>query len=77
LILGNNPKIFLVEMKPAAGKEIAEPVIQPAKVIPTCCLKARCAQLLSVIHRLWMVLRTVEERRERRMVGKRMLLGLI
>jgi hypothetical protein len=36
--------------------------------------------LLIIIHRLWKVLKTVEERerrRDRRMVGKRMILGLI
>jgi len=39
---------------------------------------ARREQLLIIIHRLWKVLKRVEERemgRERRMVGKRMILG--
>jgi hypothetical protein len=77
LKLGHDPKIFLVEMKRATGKEIAEHVIRPAKVIPASRVKARCAQLLIIIHRLWKVLTRVEERRERRMVGKRMILVLM
>ena len=35
LKLGHNLKWFLVEMKPATGKDIAEHVFTPAKVIPT------------------------------------------
>jgi len=70
---GHHPKIFLVEMKQATGKEIAKHIIRPAKVIPASRVKARCAQLLIIIHRHWKVLRRVEERRERRMVGMRMI----
>jgi hypothetical protein len=75
--LGHDPKIFLVQMKRATGKKIAEHVITPAKVIPPRHVKARCEQLLIIIHRLWKVLTRVEERRERRMVGKRMILVLM
>jgi len=46
-------------------------------VIPACGVKARCAQLLIITHRLWKVLKMVEERRERRMVGKRIILVIM
>jgi len=52
-------------------------VISPAKVIPSTRDKAGCAQRLMIIHRLWQVLMRVEERRGRRMVGKRMMLVLM
>jgi len=74
---GQNPKMFLVEIKSTTGTEIAEHVIRPANVIPASRVKARCAQLLIIIYRLWKVLKRVEERRERRMVGKRMILLLM
>jgi hypothetical protein len=47
---------------------------------PASRVKARCEQLLIIIHPLWKVLKRVEERvkrRERRMVGKRMILVLM
>jgi len=69
--------MFLVKMKQATGMEIAEHVIRLAKVIAASHVKARCAQLLIIIHRLSKVLTRVEERRERRMVGKRMILVLM
>ena len=34
LKLGHNVKLLLVQMKAATGKEIAEHVMRPAKVIP-------------------------------------------
>jgi len=34
LKLGHNVNLFLVEMKAATGKEIAEHVMKPAKIIP-------------------------------------------
>ena len=34
LKLGHDVKLFLVEMKAATGKDIAEHVIRPVKVIP-------------------------------------------
>jgi len=67
----------MVELKRATVQEIAEHVLRPEKIIPVGCVKARCAQLLINIHRLWKVLKRVEERRERRMVGKRMILVLM
>ena len=77
LKLGHNPKIFLVEMKSATAHEIVEHAIRPAKVIAASRVKDRCAQLQIIIHRLWQVLKKVEERRERRMVGKRIMLELM
>ena len=76
LKLGHDSKIFLVEMKRATGKEIAEHVIRPATMIPGSRVKGRCAQLLVIILRYWKILKRVEERRERRMVGNRMILVL-
>jgi hypothetical protein len=52
-------------------------MIRPVKVILTSCVQARCAQMLIVIYRLWKVLTRVEVRRERRMVGKKMILVLM
>jgi hypothetical protein len=63
LKLGYNLKIFLVEIKSPTEKEIAKHVIRPTKVIPASRVTARCAQLLIIIHRLWKVLKRVEERR--------------
>ena len=75
LKLGHNPKVFLVGIKRATGKEIVEHVIGPAKVIPASHVRAGCAQLPIIIRRLWKVLKSVvEERMERRKVGKRMIL---
>ena len=71
-------KIFLLEMMRATRKEIAKDMIRPTKIIPASHVMARREQLLIIIHRLWKVLKRVEERemgRERRMVGKRMILG--
>ena len=73
LQLGHNVKQFWVEMKRATGKQIARNVIWLAKVIPASHVKVRYAHLPIIIHRLWKVLKRVEERRERRMVGKRMI----
>jgi len=52
LKLGHNPKICFVDMQRATWKEIAEQIIRPAKVIPPIRVKARCAQLLIILHRL-------------------------
>jgi len=67
-------------MMRATEKEIAEYLITPTKVIPVSCVKARSEQLIFILHRLWKVLKRVEERekrRERRMVGKRMIVVLM
>ena len=52
LELGQNLRIFFVEMRIAQGKESAEHVIRPAKVITTSCIKARYAQQLLIIQRV-------------------------
>jgi len=77
LKLGHDRKRFLVKIKRATGKEIAKHIIRPVKVIPTSRVKATCVQLLIIIYRFWKVQKRVEERRERRMVGKRMILILM
>ena len=80
LKLGQNVKIFVVEMVRATAKEIAKQVIMPTKVICASRVKARREQMLIIIHQLWKVLKRVEEREkrwERRMVGTRMILGLM
>jgi len=72
-------KIFVLEMKRATGKEIAEQVIRPTKVIPLAVLRLDVRNCSS-LYRLWKVLKRVEERekrRERRMVGMRMILVLM
>jgi hypothetical protein len=60
-------------MKRDTRREVAEDIIRPTKVIPACHVKARCVQLLSIIYILWKNLKLVEERRERRMVGMRII----
>jgi hypothetical protein len=80
LKLQHNVKILLVEMMRVTGKEIAENVTRLTKVIPTSHVTAKCEQLQNIIHRLWKVVKRVEERekrRERRMVGKRTILVLM
>jgi len=77
LKLGQDAKILLVEITRATEKEIAEHLFKLVKVIPASRVKARCAQLLLITHRLWKVLKRMEERRERRMVGKKMILVLM
>jgi len=74
---GHNLTQNLVEMMCATGKENAEHIIRLVRVIPASHVKARCAQLLTIIDRLWKILKRVEEWREKRMVGKRMTLVLM
>ena len=75
--LGHHLTIVLLEVKRATGKEIAEHVNRPANVFPASYVQARCVPPLNLTHRLWKVLKPVEVRRERRMVGKRMILVLM
>jgi len=44
LKLGHDVKLFLVEMKAATGKDIAEHVIRPVKVIPASLVPVSYAQ---------------------------------
>jgi len=77
LKLGQNPKIYLVKLTRATEQQIAKYVIRPSMVIPASCVKARCVQLLIITHRVWKVLKMVNERRERSMVGRRIILVLM
>jgi len=70
LKLGHNPKIFLVKPTWATEQQIAQHIIRPATIITASHIKTMCAPLLIIRHRVWKVLKMVEERRERRMVGK-------
>jgi len=73
-------KICVVEIMRGTGKVIAEQVIRLTEVIRASRVKATCEQLLIIIHRHWKVLKRVEDRekrRERRMVGTRMILVLM
>ena len=77
LKLGDNVKIIVVQVMRATGKEIAEHVIRPTNEIRPSRVKARREQLVIIIHRYCTVLKGVEKRekrRERRMVGTRMIL---
>jgi len=62
--------IFSLELRQPTVLEIAEHILRQAKVIPATRVMA---QLVIIIHRHWKVLMRVEERRERWMVGKRMI----
>jgi len=75
--LGNNLQIFMVDITKATEKDIAEHIIRTRKVIPASRVKVTCVQLVIIIHRIWKVLKTVEERSERRMVGKRIIFVLM
>jgi len=74
--LGGNPNILFFENMRATGKEIAEHVTRPEKVIPNSHVQARCVHLLFITHRCWNILKMVEVMRESRMVGKRMIVVL-
>jgi len=46
-------------------------------LVSSSCVKARTVQLLIIQYALWKVLNQVEEWRERRMLGKRMMLTIM
>ena len=69
LKLGHNVKLFLVEMKAATGKDIAEHVMRPAKVIPASLCTVSYAPLLMSILRLQVYLMKMKEWWMRRQVG--------
>jgi len=77
LKLEHNPKIFLIEIQRATGQEVAECMTRAVKEIPASPVEVGCVQQLFIIQKLWKVLKRVEERRERRMVGKRIILVLM
>jgi hypothetical protein len=73
LKLGHNVQLFLVEMKAATGKDIAEHVIRPAKVIPASLDMVSYAPLLISILRLRRYQMKMKEWWMRRQqVGKRL-----
>jgi len=73
LKLGHNVQLFLVEMKAATGKDIAEHVIRPAKVIPASLDMVSYAPLLLSILRLQRYQMKMKEWWMRRQqVGKRL-----
>ena len=57
--------------------EITKYVIRRLKVVPARHVMTSFAQHLIIIHSLWQVLKRVEERNERKRVGKRMILVLM
>jgi len=61
-------------MKQATVEGIAKHLIRPANIIPTSRVEASCTQQIIIIHSVWKVLKIVEERTERRMMGKGMIL---
>jgi hypothetical protein len=78
LKLGHNVKVFLIEMKAATGKNIAEHIIKPAKVIPASLDTASYAPQLVSILRLWRYLLKMNEWWMRRLqVGKRLTVVLM
>ena len=77
LKLGHNLKLFLVEMKVATGKDIAEHGIRPAKVIPASLGTVSYAPLLLSILRLRRDPMQMKEWWMRRQVGKRLIVELM
>jgi len=74
---GHDPKIPLIELKKPQVNQLAECRIRPANLMPTRHVKAGCVQLLIIMHKLWKLLKRVEERMERWIFGKRMILILM
>ena len=52
LKLEHNLKLSLGEMRSAIGKEIAEHILRPGKIIPASNVRASCVHLLVILHRL-------------------------
>jgi hypothetical protein len=77
LKLGHNAKMLLVEIKQSPGKEITTDLVRPVKVITLSGVNVGCVQILIIIQRFWKVLKWVEQWRERRIVGKEMIHGLM
>jgi len=77
LKLRPNVKLFLEEVKAATGKDIAEHVIRPSKVIPTNHVLVSYAPLLISILRLWRDLMKLNQWWMRTQVGKRLIVVLM
>jgi len=77
LKLGHNLKLFLVEMKAATGKDIAEHIIRLVKVIPVSLVPVSYAPLLMRILRLRREPMKMKEWWMRRQMGKRLIVVLM
>ena len=77
LKLGHDVKLFLVDMNAATGKDIAEHIIRPVKVIPASFLPVSYAPLLIHILRLGREPMKMREWWMRREVGKRLIVVLM
>jgi len=74
---GHNVKLFLVEMKAATGKDIAEHIIRPARVILTSLVTVSYAPQPISIFRLQRYPMTMKEWWMRRQVGMRLTVVLM
>jgi len=71
-------QLFLLEMKAATGKDIAEHVTRPAEVIPASLVTGRYAPLQISILRLWRYpMKMKEWWMRRQQVGKRLTVVLM
>jgi len=77
LKLGYDGKLFLVEMKAATGKDIAEHIIRPVKVIPASLVPVSFASLLISILRRWREPMKMEEWWMRTQVGNKLIVVLM
>jgi len=67
----------MLEMMCVPGMEIAKHIFKAVKVFSASCVKASWLLVLISIHRLLKLLKRVEERREKMIVGKRMILVMM
>ena len=77
LKLGHDVKLFLVEIKRATGKDIAEHIIRPVKVIPASLVPVSYAALLIRILRLRRDRMKIKEWWIRRPVGNRLIVVIM
>jgi hypothetical protein len=70
-------KLFLIQMKTATGKDIAENIIGPVKVIPASLLLANYTLLLISTPRHRRHLIEINEWWMKKQVGKRVIVGLM
>jgi len=77
LELGHDVKLVLVEIKAATGKDFAEHIIRPVKVIPASLLPVSYAPLLIRILRLGGEQMKMKELWMRKQVGKRLIVVLM
>ena len=73
LKLGYDVKLFLVNMKAVTGKDIAEQVMRPAKIIPASVVTVCHAPPLFCILRLWRYSMKMKEWWMRWQVGERLI----